>query len=647
MRKEIYNKIMSLCISTSLIFGSSGFAAVNGTPTTNNLNDSVVCEFNSEVEYFPIGDTKGNAVLTKKEAIRDCVITRTELGECLEWSESTEDRSISPGKYNAYESNNYSDTVGSLLATLGSYDQIEHLWSGWKGYCEIGTKSDFSWAEDPMFWASMVMSAIMSGSQGGDTAAAEQAAETAGAKAVEAGSTDAAIEAAKEKAYKESMDFSTGFLADTAVGETINGAQTYVGEATGALFESAGTGMVTEGAKDAGFEAMTNEVVDTAVDAAYNAAVDQFYNNLGKCLIATGFDISTTLYEFTQDDNSKAPACDPVDEVCGTGLEVSEESEILTMDEVQFEDLVQQFADQEPDSEDLYDYIYVIPPSPENGIVSFRMKQNNEMPTAGLDTAAMDELEEKMKQTKLQISLGISVLSLASCVTVGGGDVATTSAGEDDRATLRKGVGAAINMAANYMGPYGALIGAALKIILYVATSYQSIDTCYDEDDAKEDGLRAERTQKALAFDLCHQVKVVCAEEGPVWDSGCALDGYTYCCYDQIMAKILVEQFKAQLGRDWAHCTGITLRDLNYISFKQCSDSQMTDPATIDGAHQVCGENSDCYDPTAAFQYKYHCIDMTEFMEYLKATTGMEIDMEDFEDFWNDMTEQSPYGATI
>ena len=78
------------------------------------------------------------------------------------------------------------------------------------------------------------------------------------------------------------------------------------------------------------------------------------------------------------------------------------------------------------------------------------------------------------------------------------------------------------------------------------------------------------RTQKAIKFDLCHLKDVICAEEAFLF-GGCALDGYEYCCYDQIMTKILVEQLKAQLGRDWAHCTGITLRDLNYISFKQCS----------------------------------------------------------------------------
>lgn len=37
---------------------------------------------------------------------------------------------------------------------------------------------------------------------------------------------------------------------------------------------------------------------------------------------------------------------------------------------------------------------------------------------------------------------------------------------------------------------------------------------------------------------------------------------------------------------------------------------------------------------------------MTEFKDYLSATAGLEIDMSDFEEFWNDITNQYPDGGT-
>lgn len=600
-----FKKIISIFLSITLIFGSSGWAAISGTPQLAGAS-SIECSVDTETDYFPVGDSRGNSVLSKKEIVRDCTVTKSEQGECINWKEEYVNRSLTPGTYDAYESNNYSDSLGSLLSALGAYDQIEHLWSGWKGYCEIGTKSDYSWAEDPMFWASMAMSFLMQSTSEG------------------------------------------GFLENSSVGEGLNGAANTAGNAVGDVAQSAGTDIATSAG-----DVAANNYIDTAANytsegltEAFNKGVQDFYTDLGRCMIASGFEVMTSVYEFSQDDEDGSESCDPVDEICASGAEATSESDIMTMDEVQFNDLVQMFAESDP-AQNLYDFVYVIPPSPEEGIVSFRMKVMNEFDgVEDMDSEAMDELKETIKETKLMLSLGATTLSFASCASgISGADVSSPTGTEGDRADLRQGLGMIINFAASYMGPYGAIIAAAMKIILYVATSYQSIDSCNDEDDAKEQGLRHERTQAALEFDLCHLVKVECAEysvlAGSFLQNDCVLDGYNYCCYDQIMTKILVEQLKAQLARDWAHCTGITLRDLNYISFRQCSDSQMADSTTIDGAHQVGS-----YDPLKAFQHKYKCIDMTEFLEYLQANVSEDIDMSDFSEFWSDLTEQSTNGAT-
>ena len=606
----ILKRFISGCVSFSLIFGSTGVFAA-GTPTPISTTGSVSCALNSEAEYFPIGDSRGNNILTKREVIRDCNVTVVQQGACIKWRESNVDRGLGPDQYNSFESNNYADTLGSLLSALGAYDQIEHLWSGWKGYCEIGTKSDFSWAEDPMFWASMAMSFIMSASQSG------------------------------------------GMLDGTGVGDTVNGSATALGNtmATGAA-NTTGSVIGESAAVAASENAIAttgNEILQADLDTVVNLAVQEAYNSIGRCMIGAGFEIATTLYEFAQTDGS-INDCDPVDEVCG-GIDPDEglsSSDITTMDETQFNDLVSQFSSTEP-PQNLYDYVTVIPPSPENGIISFRMKKLNEMSgVSGMDQQAMKDLQNTVKEIQMQISLGMTVLSMAGCLTTGGdGAPSTSSMTGDGRASLRSGASFVIGQAASFIPVYGPLVAAVLKVALYVATSYKSIDTCHDEDDAKEAGKREERTQKSLKFNLCHLVDIECAEHsalasGAILSSPCVLDGYNYCCYDQIMSKILVEQLKAQLGRDWAHCTGITIRDLNYVSFKQCTPAQITEPGTIDGAHQT-----GIYDPTKAFQYKSHCIDMGEFLEYLNAQMSSEIDMADFESFWNDITEQSPYGGTI
>jgi hypothetical protein len=609
----MFKKIIIIFISLSLILNTTINATITGTPEVNDNSANIVCEVIEEEEFMPVGDTRGNSVLTKKEVTRACTISKTVQGECKVWQENNETNYLSPSDYKTYESKNFSDSIGSLLAALGAYDQIEHLWSGWKGYCEIGTKSDFSWAEDPMFWASMAVSLIMSGSQEGN------------------------------------------FLDNTAVGDTVQSANEALGSTTGGLIDSAMDDTVSSGAVNFASEAADQAVMETTTeigweatyDAAYEAATSQFYQNIGSCLMAGGMNIVTSLYEFLQDTESGLD-CDPVDEVCDEQQLNEEAEDIITMDSDDFNTLVESFENSDP-PENIFDYVTII--KEENGIVSYRMKKLNEIPgVENIDTSAMDEMKEKMKEMKLAISLTMSAISMAGC-TMGYGDPDVTQVGgnDSDRADLRMGLSAGINFAAKYMGPYGPVIAALLKVALYVATSYKSIDTCHDEDDAKEAGKRAEQTQKSLKFNLCHHVYTTCAERsllaGDFLQNDCVLDGYYYCCYDQLMTKILVEQLKAQLGRDWAHCSGITLRDLNYVSFKQCREGQMTDGIHFDGAHQSCGDIPACYDPTQSFQYYYHCIDMTEFLEYLQATIGQDISMEDFEDFWNDMTEQNPDGG--
>jgi hypothetical protein len=181
-------------------------------------------------------------------------------------------------------------------------------------------------------------------------------------------------------------------------------------------------------------------------------------------------------------------------------------------------------------------------------------------------------------------------------------------------------------------------------VVLEFATSFKNIDTCLNEDDAKEAGSRHQKTQETLPYNLCQPTKEICVQE-KFFGGGCGLDGFFYCCYDQMLTKILVAQIKAQLGRDWAHCTGITLRDLNFVSFRQCTATDMADG--FDGTKILLkyDEDDKLVSPAGwdsskwqgSFQHKHKCIDLTEFKEYLEATFSQDIDFSDFDAIFQDV----------
>ena len=525
------------------------------------------CNVSGDTDFFPIGDERGHSVLTKKEVYRDCNVTIETQGACKKWEEKTDEHFLDPSDYNTYKTNNNNGALGETLATIGAYDQIGHIWSGWKGYCESGTKTDFSWASDPMFWASLAMSTVMDGTQDG------------------------------------------GFLSDTSVGNAMNSAN----NAAGTAWQSLG--------KKVGLE---------------------LSKNFGKCLVAGGVDMAANLYNYFGPDSEED--CDPIDEFCDEQNNSVEEDSVMTIDESQYNDLISE-------NPDYANYITIL--KTEDGIMTIRFKNPNEMPdAANKSQEEMEKMRQKMKDIQFAISSAMVGLKMAACAgtggSMGGSSSVSKNADTGSRFSVKDGVGMAINaFPAQYLGPYGALIKAALSVLLEFATSFKHINTCHNEDDAKEAGSRHLKTYQSLPYNLCTMTKQVCAEKKFI-GSGCGLDGFFYCCYDQVLTKILVAQIKAQLGRDWAHCTGITLNDLNYVSFRQCTDADKA--AGFDGTSIVLRYDSkgNLASPAGwtdskwleSYQHKKKCIDLTEFKKHLEATFNQDIDFSDFDSIFSDLEEQ-------
>lgn len=109
-----------------------------------------------------------------------------------------------------------------------------------------------------------------------------------------------------------------------------------------------------------------------------------------------------------------------------------------------------------------------------------------------------------------------------------------------------------------------------------------------------------------------------------------------YCCYDNKITRILVEQVKAQFLQDWQHCTGITIAELQNVSFASC------DPAKIDSGTD--GTKLDAFATHAqrvqAVQYQDKCIDTRGFMAAMMekfGTDDMLVDESMFDSILNDM----------
>jgi conjugal transfer mating pair stabilization protein TraN len=70
--------------------------------------------------------------------------------------------------------------------------------------------------------------------------------------------------------------------------------------------------------------------------------------------------------------------------------------------------------------------------------------------------------------------------------------------------------------------------------------------------------------------DLCHYVGTYCDSRSLI--GGCVTKKDTYCCFNSVLAKIINEQGRAQLGRDWGtpespQCKGFSFDDLGKLDF--------------------------------------------------------------------------------
>lgn len=169
--KTFLKMIITLFVSTSLIYAQ--------------------CRLLTVENYMRVGDVDGKEIFTKSDYLYECNTTTTKQGPCEIWKNEREEFNGTKIPKLAIKEESFSGSASEMFNLLGAYNGIQYIWAGWRGICTDGTMADFSWAQDPLFWAGVIMQAY-----GGDMFGSDAAAN--GATNASTGATSAATTTATQ-----------------------------------------------------------------------------------------------------------------------------------------------------------------------------------------------------------------------------------------------------------------------------------------------------------------------------------------------------------------------------------------------------------------------------------------------------------------
>lgn len=468
------------------------------------------CTLIQEQDFGAIGDTSGKDIYTKKEYTYECNFTTTVKGECVEWRvDSNRHMSLPKDKPVVFKDEDFSGGLGQMAMIFAGYSQLDHIWSGWKGLCYDGTIEDFSWASDPMMWASMLAQAVGASEVGGQSGASG---------------------------------------ASSALG----GFKEYAGYA--------------------------------------------------QCAVEMGVGIGSAMNDMKQDEIP----CDPVDEFCDEkngGSDVN----VMSVTRESYEKLV-------TENPGYAKYIEIV--SEEDGILILKIRQPKEDTSHLSATEAADALK-KIKNIMLAIKTAFIAYDAYNCFSAasGSGTYHSQTDAESSGSPVQDLVTGAVSRWIASTGCVPCSIGFTL--VMNLVNSFESIDSCSDKDDAKQQGERHMATYSHKKEKMCHFIRKE-TEDG-VFTS---LDKYYYCCYDDVFSRILAEQFKAQYAKNWNSCSDVTLKEITNLNFTPCKKEHGVDPATIPWDASYAERKK-------AWQYQEKCVDFSEMIQYLSEKFSVNINQDD------------------
>jgi len=541
------------------------------------------CVLKTATLFGYTGDVSGKRLSTKEKYVYDCTKTIIKKDGCKRWK--TIDQNIDISKINPtqyYISENYQGSIGEMLGNAQAYDKINGLWSGWHGICKVGIDDGaWDWMSDPYTLGGYALDLVGAYYAPGASSASEAAKKSAeeGAKtAAKTAATEAAKTAAKTTAtslYESAKNYAASAVSDLkeSISSTING------------FEN-GVSDTINGVK--------NLSVDTAKKTAQDVAKNIAKHSIqyGICTARAGLNIGKMISEYQND----GVACDPVDEFCDKEDTSSSQSEnIFTVPEVKYNEMLKA-------TPEAAKYMEVLD-GVGTGVLTVKVVDPKNGSTTAAMKADMKAAKKEAKMMKLKVQAAMTTLSTASCIS------SAASGKSSNGSSVAGSMLSTKNLSVMALGMINPLIGLGVSVGMQVVDSVTShIDTCNNLDDAKQKGSRHVATLKSVPLGMCHLVNV---ETKKIGIFGQKQSIYHYCCYDNKMTRVIVEQTKAQFAENWEHCTGVSLKELQNISFSAC------DPKGLDNG--INGVNLP-YDATVdermkAYQFTHKCIDQREYKQ--------------------------------
>jgi len=247
------------------------------------------------------------------------------------------------------------------------------------------------------------------------------------------------------------------------------------------------------------------------------------------------------------------------------------------------------------------------------------------------DSKEVEDMQQQIKNLTAIIGAASFSANMTACMfdEDGSGSAgATTKNGGASQQLAEAATKKAITATFSAFG--GPFSGMAASMVMNVATSFQPIDTCKNKSDADGRGGRHKATRSILRSkhpDMCKPTIVAdCVQTNPV-DGACAVKGYTYCCYDSPVARYLMAEIKAQLGKNWMSCSDLMIEELSDVNMRACTEEEKLDG--IDGASDevnikkgqelVADGNFDSYYDMAQntfYQAKHNCLNYERLKKY-------------------------------
>lgn len=319
--------------------------------------------------------------------------------------------------------------------------------------------------------------------------------------------------------------------------------------------------------------------------------------NYSICAARAGLDTAHMIKEYNDDGEP----CDPVDEMCDEE-DSNSDSEIYTIPEKDVNDILN-------GDPDMQKYIKVLSGTGTGAVTVKIINPGIDTSANAGDMAAAKEALEKIKRIMLTIRALLMAIQLARCLSSAGSGGTNNATG-----SMAAELTSAQNLTTMAVSMYNPFVGIAMDAAFNTFDSMRDIDTCNDRDDAKEKGTRHIATLESKQHGMCHFVEAIESGSKPFSNK----TKYRYCCYDDKLTRMLAEQSKAQLTKDWQHCTDMTLSELSYLKMKACTPE--------DRSYGIDGVQLSAYATRAqreqAYQYKRKCMDMEELVAYMQQTFG-------------------------